>query len=47
VAEILGLSVSAVKVRAHRGYKALRRNLEGDVAAGGAAVTSDDRRHKV
>lgn len=29
VAEILGVSVSAVKVRAHRGYKALRAELEG------------------
>jgi RNA polymerase sigma-70 factor (ECF subfamily) len=28
VAEILGLSTSAVKVRAHRGYKALRKQLE-------------------
>ncbi len=28
VAEILGLTVSAVKVRAHRGYKALRKALE-------------------
>src|SRR5262245_45057401 len=28
VAEILGLTVSAVKVRAHRGYKALRQVLE-------------------
>lgn len=28
VAEILGLSVSAVKVRAHRGYKELRKRLE-------------------
>lgn len=28
VAEIMGLSVSAVKVRAHRGYKALRAELE-------------------
>ena len=35
VAEILGLSVSAVKVRAHRGYKALRKRLED--------VTRDDR----
>jgi RNA polymerase sigma-70 factor (ECF subfamily) len=31
VAEVLGLSVSAVKVRAHRGYKVLRRVLEQDV----------------
>ncbi len=31
VAEILGLSVSAVKVRAHRGYKALRQALEEGV----------------
>lgn len=29
VAEILGVSVSAVKVRAHRGYAALRIALEG------------------
>ena len=28
VAEVLGCSVSAVKVRAHRGYKALRAELE-------------------
>ena len=31
VAEILGLSTSAVKVRAHRGYKMLRASLEKDV----------------
>ncbi len=31
VAEVLGLSVSAVKVRAHRGYKVLRGLLEQDV----------------
>ena len=31
VAEVLGLSVSAVKVRAHRGYKVLRSVLEQDV----------------
>lgn len=37
VAEVLGLSVSAVKVRAHRGYKVLRQALEGD-------VTTDDPR---
>lgn len=33
VAEILGLSVSATKVRAHRGYKVLRQLLEEDVTA--------------
>lgn len=31
VAEVLGLSVSAVKVRAHRGYKVLRKVLQQDV----------------
>jgi RNA polymerase sigma factor (sigma-70 family) len=31
VAELLGLTVSAVKVRAHRGYKALRQVLEHDM----------------
>jgi RNA polymerase sigma-70 factor (ECF subfamily) len=36
VAEILGLSVSAVKVRAHRGYRALRQVLE-DVTKNGTA----------
>lgn len=30
VAELVGASVSAVKVRAHRGYKGLRAALEGD-----------------
>ena len=35
VAEVLGLTVSAVKVRAHRGYKVLRAALE--------EVTDDDR----
>ncbi len=35
VAEILGVTVSAVKVRAHRGYKALRQAL--------SEVTDDDR----
>jgi RNA polymerase sigma-70 factor (ECF subfamily) len=39
VAEILGLSVSAVKVRAHRGYQALRKALERM-----EAVTPDDRK---
>lgn len=34
VAEILGLTTSAVKVRAHRGYKALRATLEKDVTGG-------------
>ena len=33
VAQMLGLSVSAVKVRAHRGYKQLRRALEAMAAA--------------
>lgn len=37
VAEALGLTVSAVKVRAHRGYKALREALEEDSDAGTAA----------
>ncbi len=35
VAEVLGLSVSAVKVRAHRGYKVLRKLLEQDVTEHG------------
>jgi RNA polymerase sigma-70 factor, ECF subfamily len=38
VAEILGLTVSAVKVRAHRGYQALRRVLEqeaGEISSPG------------
>jgi RNA polymerase sigma-70 factor, ECF subfamily len=34
VAKILGLSVSAVKVRAHRGYKALRQHLQSVTAEG-------------
>jgi RNA polymerase sigma-70 factor (ECF subfamily) len=38
VAEILGLTVSAVKVRAHRGYQALRKALEAM-----DAVTPNDR----
>ena len=35
VAEILGLSVSAVKVRAHRGYKELRKAIQRVTAAEG------------
>ena len=35
VAEILGLSVSAVKVRAHRGYQTLRKVLENVTTDGG------------
>ena len=38
VAEVLGLSVSAVKVRAHRGYKVLRQVLEHDVTDHEAAT---------
>ena len=41
VAEILGLSVSAVKVRAHRGYKELRKRLESE--AGGRRDRDDNR----
>lgn len=37
VADALGLTLSAVKVRAHRGYKALRVALEEDSIAGNAA----------
>jgi RNA polymerase sigma-70 factor (ECF subfamily) len=32
IAEIVGASVSAVKVRAHRGYKVLKKLLEGGPA---------------
>jgi RNA polymerase sigma-70 factor (ECF subfamily) len=40
VAQILGLTVSAVKVRAHRGYQALRTALEKL-----ETVTPDDAQH--
>jgi len=39
VAEVMGLSLSAAKVRAHRGYRALRALLEAD-------VTSEASTHK-
>ncbi len=42
VAEVLGLSVSAVKVRAHRGYKALRLALEAAVTDGEARRTDEE-----
>ena len=41
VAKILGLSVSATKVRAHRGYKVLRKLLEQDVTAFNTARKRD------
>jgi RNA polymerase sigma-70 factor (ECF subfamily) len=42
VAEVLGLSVSAVKVRAHRGYRALRRVLEAAAHLTRDHVTPDE-----
>jgi RNA polymerase sigma-70 factor (ECF subfamily) len=41
VAEILGIKLSAVKVRAHRGYQRLRERL-GDVTEFGARHTSGE-----
>jgi RNA polymerase sigma-70 factor (ECF subfamily) len=45
VAEILGLTVSAVKVRAHRGYRALRQLLEEDVTSPTSPHTEDEGKH--
>ncbi len=40
VAEVVGATVSAVKVRAHRGYKQLKASLEATDAPSGIGVTA-------
>jgi len=43
IAATMGLSVSAVKVRAHRGYKAMRAHLQrGNLATEAAYAASED-----
>ena len=41
-ASIVGTTVGAIKVRAHRGYVALRRKLQGGAAEAGPPVVADE-----